>query len=82
MKHPHDPQYHTDLTPERRAVLDDVCLSYASEQDLADRQRKSREAHKASLHRAAIAAKTKWDETGNPADEAAYLEAFERWIGF
>lgn len=71
---------HAELTPERRAVVDDVCLYTISERDYWERVRSTREAALGSLHQKAIAAKAKWDASGDPADETAYLAAFERWI--
>lgn len=90
MKHIHDPQY-AEISDERRMVLDDVCSpdaytkapgqTAAEKEACWDRIRKARESRLAHLHQVAIAAKAKWDASGNPADEVAYIEAFERWIG-
>ncbi len=77
MFHPHNPEY---LTDERRAVVDDVCLYTVSETEHWDRVRKQREVTMERLHKAAVAAFDRFKASGDPADEAAYNEAFDRWI--
>jgi hypothetical protein len=75
-QHPHNPEY---LTEERRMVVDDLCHTIP-EAVFWDRVRSEREAHIERLHIKVKAAKARFDASGSPDDEAAFNDAFERWI--